>query len=529
MLLHENPYYLLQNNLPQNKCLLHLTQAKLPLPNSSLYSLVPDGNFESKTNNNQMNYSLIKKIKIMKKLNYLTIVMAILMLSATVYAQNIAISDVAHTADASAVLDVYSTSMGFLVPRMATAPSTPANGLIYFNTTTNSFFYNAGTSGTPNWTELSQGNLWSRNGTDTYLTNLTDNVVIGTNTSFPGYKFYVHSPTSQMSRFDGQVEFWATAAGNMYADVNTTGPGHGVFNLYDNTGTKRIELNAAGNSLFNGGAVCIGGALPTSLLHIVDNNGFGTPQLLLDNISGVANTAVGYQFGGINYTHGIEPSTGNFVLSNAPVLNPAMQGDGVSMMNIFPNGITDLNNQSRSRAFQTIPTIPPFGGQIIPFGSWTPVIFDMISYDQHAEFTPGTIPGSSFFTATEDGFYQVNSRIDFILIEDQGTEIHYPNYPGYVSIAIFKHDQQGNVIMYAQGNKLQGADNNNFGEWNDLRNNLAPNISDVVELKKGEKIEIRAYQSLWNNGIPLRIINLDDPGNPGIPDSQVYVSVHKSS
>jgi hypothetical protein len=83
--------------------------------------------------------------------------------------------------------------------------------------------------------------------------------------------------------------------------------------------------------------------------------------------------------------------------------------------------------------------------------------------------------------------------------------------------------------MYAQGNKLQGADNNNFGEWNDLRNNLAPNISDVVELKKGEKIEIRAYQSLWNNGIPLRIINLDDPGNPGIPDSQVYVSVHKSS
>lgn len=529
MHLQEPAYYSILKSLPQNRYYLHFTQGDQPLPNLSLFSLHHECNFESKTNNNQMNYSLIKKSRIMKKLNFLTIVMAILMLSATVYAQNISISDVAHTADASSVLDVYSTSRGLLVPRMTTAPATPANGLIYYNTSSNSFFYNAGTSGAPNWTALSQGNLWSRNGTDTYLTNMTDNLVIGTNSSFPGYKFYVHSPISQMSRFDGQVEFWTTSAGNMYADVNTTGTGHGIFNLYDNTGTKRIELNAAGNSLFNGGAVCIGGNTPTSLLHVIDNNGFGSPQLLLDNVSGVANTAVGYIFGGSNYTHGIEPSTGNFVLSNLPVLNPAIQGDGVSMMNIFPNGITDLNNQSRSRAFQSMMTIPPVGGQIIPFGSWTPVYFDAFSYDQHGEFTLGTTPGSSFFTATEEGFYQVNSRIDFILMENEGTEIHFPNYPGYVSIAIFKHDQQGNVIMYAQGNKLQGADNNNFGEWNDLRNNLAPNVSDVVELKKGEKIEIRAYQSLWNNGIPLRILNWDDPINPGNPNSQVYVSVHKSS
>ena len=199
----------------------------------------------------------------MKKLNIFTIAIAILMLTATVSAQNIAISDVSHTADASAVLDVYSTTKGMLVPRMATAPANPANGLFYFNTSSNSYFYNAGTSASPSWTELSQGNLWSRIGTDTYLTNMNDNVVIGTNSSLPGYKFYVHSPTSQMSRFDGQVEFWGTSGGSMDADINNDGLGNGVFNLYDASGTQRIELKASGNSLFNGGAVCIGGMATT--------------------------------------------------------------------------------------------------------------------------------------------------------------------------------------------------------------------------------------------------------------------------
>jgi len=476
-----------------------------------------------------MNSSLIKKFKIMKKLNIFTIAIAILMLTATVSAQNIAISDVSHTADASAVLDVYSTTKGMLVPRMATAPANPANGLIYFSTSSNSYFYNAGTSASPSWTELSQGNLWSRIGTDTYLTNMNDNVVIGTNSSLPGYKFYVHSPISQMSRFDGQVEFWGTSGSSMDADINNDGLGNGVFNLYDNTGTQRISLTASGNSLFNGGAVCIGGLVPTSLLHIVDNNGFGTPQILLDNVSGAANTGVGYKFGAANFSQGIEPLTTNFVLCNTPTINPPAQSDGASMISAFPSGIIDMNNQSRSRVYQTTLLLPPFGGQIIPFQSWTPVHYDWASYDQHLEFTLGVTPGSSFFTATEEGYYQVNARIDFIMVNEMGEEIHNPIYPGYVSIAIFKQDQQGNVFMYAQGNKMQGADNNMFGEWNDLPNNLAPNVSDVVYLLKGERIEIRAFQNLWGQGLPLRIMNMDDPANPGNPDSQIYVSVHKSS
>ena len=127
----------------------------------------------------------------MKNLNLLTIVIAFFLLTGTTQAQNIAISDVTHTADASAVLDVYSNSLGMLVPRLSSSPSNPANGLLYYSTSSNSFFYNAGSSTSPSWTELSYGSLWTSNGTDTYLSNPNENVFIGGTSNPLGYKFYV--------------------------------------------------------------------------------------------------------------------------------------------------------------------------------------------------------------------------------------------------------------------------------------------------------------------------------------------------
>ena len=63
-------------------------------------------------------------------------------------------------ADASAMLDVKSDTAGLLIPRMDSALrvaiATPAVGLLVYQTDgTSGFYYNAGTSGTPAWIQLS--------------------------------------------------------------------------------------------------------------------------------------------------------------------------------------------------------------------------------------------------------------------------------------------------------------------------------------------------------------------------------------
>lgn len=64
-------------------------------------------------------------------------------------------------ADASAMLDVSSTNKGMLLPRMTTAQrngiSLPAKGLLVYDSTLASFYYNSGTPSSPLWTALGGG------------------------------------------------------------------------------------------------------------------------------------------------------------------------------------------------------------------------------------------------------------------------------------------------------------------------------------------------------------------------------------
>jgi hypothetical protein len=75
-----------------------------------------------------------------------------LMAMATLHAQNVTITDDStHNAHGSSMLDVYSISKGFLIPRLTTTQRTgiasPATGLIVFDTDSAISFFTTGVSG----------------------------------------------------------------------------------------------------------------------------------------------------------------------------------------------------------------------------------------------------------------------------------------------------------------------------------------------------------------------------------------------
>ncbi|MEO7960673.1 MAG: tail fiber domain-containing protein [Ginsengibacter sp.] len=92
-----------------------------------------------------------------------TLTFAVIIFSVTGFTQNVAINATGSNADNSAMLDVSSTTKGFLMPRLTTtqqnAISLPANGLTIFNTTLNTIMMNTGTSVSPVWTGLNSGTI----------------------------------------------------------------------------------------------------------------------------------------------------------------------------------------------------------------------------------------------------------------------------------------------------------------------------------------------------------------------------------
>ena len=117
----------------------------------------------------------------MKNLIFIPI---ILLSNFAAFAQSISINNDGSAPNASAMLDVKSTTKGMLVPRMTTAQrtaiATPAKGLLVFDTDNSSFWFYNGVA----WNDLSAGgssNNWTASGTNIYNSN-TGNVGIGIST-----------------------------------------------------------------------------------------------------------------------------------------------------------------------------------------------------------------------------------------------------------------------------------------------------------------------------------------------------------
>jgi hypothetical protein len=142
-------------------------------------------------------------------------------------AQNMGINTDGSTPDASAMVDIASTTKGFLLPRMTTTQQNaillPATGLLIFNTTDNGFKVNTGTPAAPVWTPF----LYSGNAI-TLINGLT-----------------------------GTIQTFTTGTTGTDFTISSSGSTH-TFNIPTASAASRGALSAADWSIFNGKQTALG-------------------------------------------------------------------------------------------------------------------------------------------------------------------------------------------------------------------------------------------------------------------------------
>ena len=165
------------------------------------------------------------------------------------------------TPDASAKLDISSTSKGFLVPRMTStqkaAISSPANGLLVYQTDgVIGFYVNSGTSASPSWLRINTD--WTKSGNDISFTtgniSTTGTLTGGSASTLSGFAANINSITtgttySLLSSDNGKIininvsgAFTLTVPSSLPVGFNCTVVQYG---------TGQISLATSGTTLRN--------------------------------------------------------------------------------------------------------------------------------------------------------------------------------------------------------------------------------------------------------------------------------------
>jgi hypothetical protein len=119
-------------------------------------------------------------MEIFTKVKRVLFILLLLFISNSVSAQ-VAINENGSEPHSSAILDVSSDSKGLLIPRLTktqrnSLATLATDGLLVYDKDLKTFFiFKNG-----DWHDISLDNLWSRNYSRTYVTNLNDNIGIGT-------------------------------------------------------------------------------------------------------------------------------------------------------------------------------------------------------------------------------------------------------------------------------------------------------------------------------------------------------------
>jgi hypothetical protein len=164
----------------------------------------------------------------------------------------------------AAMLDVQSTTLGVLIPRMATKPSslaaTKANGLLIYDSTSKAFFYNTSNSTVPTWIQMSSpSGIITGNGVSNNLARWTGSNTLSTgitydNGTVAGINISSFSTTDRFTVIAGTGTAGTSLNG---INVNTVNSNSGGYALHTNStfsgNLTDIYLGYAGTTSSVGG------------------------------------------------------------------------------------------------------------------------------------------------------------------------------------------------------------------------------------------------------------------------------------
>ena len=370
---------------------------------------------------------------IQKKMKTLKTLIAALLISASAFAQNVGINSDGTAPDASAMLDVKSTTKGFLAPRVVSTANvtSPATGLLVYQTGgTPGYYYNSGTPASPAWVQLgaaSGASQWTTTGSDIYYN--TGNVGIGK-----------AAPTAKLD----------VLTSNTYG-ISSTGTTTGSTGLYH---IANLNAPTSWNLGVEGGAWASGA--PLGSLYI-DKQDVGPKMTITpDGNVGIGTVTPGTKLhvdNGALYVHGTDNTANNYtlLLRNQNTDNMmVVYNDGTTYMKgnvgigtITPSVTLDVNGSFKASGMPTI---------ICPITTVT--VRNNFSFGAYETKTGNISSDGSSITIGETGLYLISFALGFsdlshgwITVNGEGRLVSWSNSnPGIFTTTTVAPLNSGDVI-----------------------------------------------------------------------------------